>query len=386
MARTTTRKGRGGDARMGRGLKISLGLLLTLLVLIVLNAFALNNETEKARLTVPGAELVSTTSGPLQVLDSGPSAATEDSSALVLIHGSGGAINWWDELIPRLTESHRVIAIDLLGYGGSAKPDSGYSIDSQAALVAQALNHLRVERAIAVGHSLGGSVATALAQGSPDLVDGIVLIDSSSDRKSGGLSSTAKAALVPMLGQALWRLAPDFMLRRGVSQAFAPDAEVDDKYVQDLRDMTYPAYRDSAKAGEDYADEGSLADRLGPGGLPLLVIFGEEDQIYPAREALSAYAGVDGVKTMLIPGVGHSPQVEAPDETAEAILYFSRGVDEATAARDEARRRAAAKRKAAAVAARKAAVRKRRAAARKAKQRAAKQRSRQKSGGKQSKG
>lgn len=353
MARTTTRKAGGGGARIGRGLKITVGFLLALLVLIVLNAFALNNETEKARVTVPGGQLVETTSGSLQVLDSGESPGTADASPLVLIHGSGGAINWWDELIPRLTETNRVIAVDLLGYGGSSKPDSGYSIDSQAGLVAQALNRLGVERAVVVGHSLGGSVATALAQGSPGLVAGIVLIDSSPDRSLGGLSGTARAARVPLLGQALWRIAPDFMLRRGLAQAFRPGYEVDDKYVQDLRDMTYPAYRDSADAGEGYTDEAPLPDRIASTGLPLLVIFGEEDQIFPAREALSAYAGVAGVETVLIPGSGHSPQVEAPEETAEAILYFTGGIDDAAAEveaaeKAKARREAARKRKVAA--------------------------------------
>lgn len=367
MARTTTRRGGGEGARIGRGLKVAIAVLLALLVLIVLNAFALNNETEKARVTVPGAELVETTSGPLQVLDSGASPADEGASPLVLIHGSGGAIDWWDELIPRLTETHRVIAIDLLGYGGSAKPDSGYSIESQAGLVAQVLSRLDVPSAIAVGHSLGGSVATALAQSSPDLVSGVVLIDSSPDRETGGLSGSARAALVPLLGQALWRVAPDFMLRRGVSQAFAPGYEVDDKYVRDLRALTYPAYRDSARAGDDFAEEAALPDRLAATGLPLLVIFGEEDQIYPAREALSAYAGIADVETVLIPGAGHSPQVEAPDETAERILYFARRVDEAAAAKERAARRqqlrrAAAVKRAAAEARR--AKRKRRAGSR----------------------
>lgn len=348
MARTSTRKARGDDARIGRGLKITIIVLLTLLVVIVLNAFALNNETEKARLTVPGAELVDTTSGPLQVVDTGTSPATEDSSPLVLIHGSGGAINWWDELLPRLSETNRVIAVDLLGYGGSAKPDSGYSIDSQATLVAQVLDNVGVKRAVAVGHSLGGSVATALAQRSPDLVSGIVLIDSSADRTSGGLNATAKAVLVPVLGQALWRVAPDFTLRRGLSQAFAPGYEVDDKYIQDLRDMTYPAFRDSARAGDDFVEDSTLPDRIASTGLPLLVVFGEEDQMYPARESISAYAGVDGVETMLLPGSGHSPQVEKPDETAEAILDFTRGIDDAAAAREQALRRATRERKAAA--------------------------------------
>ena len=69
MAQTSTRTRRGKSSRKHRGLKITIGLLLALVVLIVLNAFALNNETEPASLTVEGATLVNTTSGSLQVLD-----------------------------------------------------------------------------------------------------------------------------------------------------------------------------------------------------------------------------------------------------------------------------------------------------------------------------
>lgn len=338
-----------------------IGILVVLVVLVVLNAFALNNETEKAHLTVPDAELVETTSGPLQVLDTGspdgtpadatgkPADAEEPmaTAPLVLIHGSGGAINWWDEVIPLLRDDHRVIAIDLLGYGGSSKPATGYSIESQAGLVAQVLSHLGVKNTVVVGHSLGGSVATSLVQNSSDLVSGVVLLDSSADRSAGGLSGTAKAALAPMLGQALWRISPDFILKRALQQAFAPGDDVNEKYVQDLRNMTYTSYRESARAGEDFTDDGSLPDRLASTSVPLLVIFGSEDQIYPARESLSAFADVPGVETKLLSEVGHSPQVEAPDRTANEILNFADRIIRADADRAAAaaRRRAARERK-----------------------------------------
>jgi len=92
--------------------------------------------------------------------------------------------------------------------------------------------------------------------------------------------------------------------------------------------MTYTAYKDSYTEGTDFTAESPLNTRLTAVGKPLLVIFGEEDQIFPARESISAYAAIPGVQTMLIPGVGHSPQVEAPQKTAIAILDFANGVAE----------------------------------------------------------
>ena len=336
MTQTSTRSRRDKSSRKGRGLKITIGVLLVLALLIVLNAFALNNETETAGLTINGATLVQTTSGSLQVIDTGtptgiatdtPKSLAAEAMPIVLIHGSGGAVNWWDDLIPLRRPEHRVIAIDMLGYGGSAKPDSGYSIDSQAGLVAQVLANLGVKSAVAVGHSLGGKVVTALAEQSPDLVAGITIIDTGPDSSYGTLTGGAKLAQLPLIGPAMWRIAPDFMIRKNVSQGFAPGYDGADKYVKDIREMTYPAYHQSFEEQDDYTDEIPLNERLEKTGKPLLIIFGAKDQIFLAREALSAYAAIPGVTTRLIQGSGHSPQIEAPEETATAISAFARSLE-----------------------------------------------------------
>jgi pimeloyl-ACP methyl ester carboxylesterase len=314
--------------------------LVALAALLVLNTIALNNETEPAEVNVERGQLVNTTSGQIQVLDSpgegivsiggldtvpdgGPAAAVPDAPPVVLIHGSGGAINWWDELTPLLTaQGRRVIAVDMLGYGGSEKPSSGYEIETQANLLAQVLSKLGVDRAAVVGHSLGGKVATALAESSPDLVAGVVIIDTPPDSSYGSLGGGARLARTPVIGQALWRLSPDFLVRRNLEQAFAPGFDFPDVFVEDIRAMTYPAYRDSARESDAYTDEQPLDARLEAVGLPLLVIFGEQDQLYPARESLSAYAAIPGAQTVLIPEAGHSPNVETPKRTALEIGDF----------------------------------------------------------------
>lgn len=344
MAGTSSRSHRGTSSRSRRGLKVLLAGSFAVLVLLVLNAFALNNETESAGVNVVGGQLIDTTSGQIQVLDTPPEPGIGDQVAgsspqdrpgvparavspappVVLIHGSGGAIDWWEELTPLLSQQgRRVISLDLLGYGGSEKPASGYSIESQASLVAQVLAKLEVDSAVVVGHSLGGKVATALAEGSPDLVAGLVILDMSPDSSYGGLSGTARAARLPVVGQALWRIAPRSMIRRNLEQAFAPDFDVPDRFIDDVRAMTYPAYRDSAKESEAYTNEKALDLRLQDLALPLLVIFGEQDQLYPARESLSAYAAIPGAQTALITEAGHSPNVETPGKTAFAIGRFA---------------------------------------------------------------
>jgi pimeloyl-ACP methyl ester carboxylesterase len=162
---------------MRRGWKILIGVVLVLVVLLGLNALSVDNETKSAGVTEPGGRILNLPGGELEVVEHGPRKA----SPIVLIHCFTCAINWWDKVMPLLDRDHRVVAVDLLGHGGSEKPSSGYSIENQADLVAQALGQLGVSHAEVVGHSLGGPVTIALAEQSPQLVDRMVTIDSIPD-------------------------------------------------------------------------------------------------------------------------------------------------------------------------------------------------------------
>src|SRR5260221_859308 len=119
---------------MGRGWKIGIGAVLALIALLVVNALFLDSETKPAEVTVPGGKVLDLPGGKLQVLDRGP----RNGRPIVLIHCYTCAIDWWDGMLPALERRHRAIAVDLLGFGGSAKPGSGYSIEDEAGLVAPA--------------------------------------------------------------------------------------------------------------------------------------------------------------------------------------------------------------------------------------------------------
>jgi pimeloyl-ACP methyl ester carboxylesterase len=321
-----------------RAYKIAIGVLVGLAVLLVLNTIVTDHETKGASVTVAGAQIERLPGGDLQVLDTGP----RSGSPIVLLHCYTCSINWWQRMIPLLTRAgHRVIAIDLLGHGGSEKPSSGYGMEDQAQLVAQALGQLGVTQATVVGHSLGATVATALAQSSPDLVNRLVIIDQAPDNSYGsGLGFFASLGYVPVIGEAAWRTKPHFLVKDGLGVAFAPGYDVPDQFVDDVYRMTYTSYERSAEDEKSYTDDEPLNQRLQPLGKPLLVIFGSEDQIYDPRESLSAYADIPNTKTALIQGAGHSPNVEKPGRTAGLVLQFARGAPTpASLRRAQARRR-----------------------------------------------
>lgn len=305
---------------MGRGWKVLIAALAILAVLLAGNAFLVDSETESAEVTEPGGRILDLPAGEIQVIDRGP----RDGSPIVLVHCFSCAINWWDRVMPALEREHRVIAVDLLGHGGSEKPESGYDPPRQAEAVAQALERLGVNEVEAVGHSLGGSVVTALAQEHPELVGRVVIIDTAPDHSRSSLGFVAGLAFKPVIGEALWQIKPDFAIRDGLGVAFAPGFEVPDAFVTDVRRMTFSAYDDSPTGSEEYVDEMPLDARMRETGKPLLVLMGAEEQIIdgPAAALAEYEADVPGVETKLIQDSGHSPAVERPALTARLILDF----------------------------------------------------------------
>ncbi|HSF01503.1 MAG TPA: alpha/beta hydrolase [Solirubrobacterales bacterium] len=318
---------------MRRGWKILIGALVALAILLTVNTIALNQETKAADVTVSGGQILDLPGGALQVVEEGPTVgklARRDRATrppIVLLHCFGCSLHWWDRMVPLLAKRHRVIRIDLLGFGGSEKPKSGYSMEEQGRLVALVLGKLRVQGAVVVGHSLGFSVATALAAESSELVDRLVDIDAAPEPGFGGLPFLARLASAPVLGQALRRISPDFAVEDGYESAFAPGYDLgdfSDQIVDDYRAMTYTSYDRSPAEVDNYQEEVPLDQRIRTAAVPLLIIFGEHDQLYDDPEAAAqAYGDVPGARITVLPDAGHSPNVEKPAETSRLVLDFA---------------------------------------------------------------
>jgi pimeloyl-ACP methyl ester carboxylesterase len=250
--------------------------------------------------------------GEIHALQDGP----RDAPALLLIHGTAASARSWEPMVPLLTGSHRVIRIDLPGCGRSAAPDGAiYAVPDQARRVGAVVDRLGIGRAVVVGHSSGGTVATALTEQRPDLVTAVVLVNTGPDMGAYIAQDVAIRA-------ASWADLTDDQVRQAISDGFRAGYEIPQAFVDQFRDIDLPVFAATSQAVRAYLDERGLPERLAPLGKPLLVLFGEEDRRWRPSSAAD-YRAVPGATIEMLPGVGHSPNLEDPPRTAESLVAFT---------------------------------------------------------------
>ncbi|HEU0208770.1 MAG TPA: alpha/beta hydrolase [Candidatus Udaeobacter sp.] len=296
--------------------RISLvGVVVTIIVVLAANAIWVDYRTRPAA-PRDGGNIIDTGVEPANVKVEG------HGPAILLLHGFGAAINWWDKIVPVLASQHRVIRVDLIGHGGTAAPVAGYAITRQAQLAASLLDKLGVDHVTVIGHSMGGEVAVALAEINPKRIDHMILIDSPPTADTT-FTTTTRIYLMPIVGEMLSHFESDEAVRKGLAQGFAPHFLVPESFVTDVKQLTYHAFRRAHNESIAYRTAKPPYQRLASIALSfhLLVIFGSLDAIVPPEQA-KLFEGVLGAKVATIEGVGHSPMVEAPVETAKLIEDF----------------------------------------------------------------
>jgi pimeloyl-ACP methyl ester carboxylesterase len=291
------------------------GVVLAVAALAV-NTWLVERATGPAELGI--GRLVELPAGTVHVSDEG------EGQRLVLIHGYGSSLNWWTPIAHLLGPDLRVIRLDLLGHGGSAKPREGYSMEEQADVVAAVMRRLGVRRAAVVGHSMGGMVGTALVERHPELVSRLMLIGTPPDDEDQDLPLSARLPFMPVVGHAIDTLVPERFVRLAVEDGFAPEFDPPAPLNRDVFERTtHTSLTETTRALGDFWDEGALHDRLRRARVPLTVLLGEEER--HTRRSTGLYNTVPGARTVVMEGLDHSPHVESPSRTAPLIASFARG-------------------------------------------------------------
>ena len=247
--------------------------------------------------------------------------------ALVLLSNAAVPLALWGPVVPFLIDAFRVIRIDGLGRGKSASQAGSGDIPTQARRVGAALDELGVNRVTAIGHSSGCTVATALAEQRPDVVAALALIDMGPDLDAKIPESRIfRLILAPFIGALLWRLKTEATVRKAARTGFTRPVEIPDAFINHVLGMTHRSFVEAMRAPLDYLAQRSLPDRLTELGVPVLVVFGTDDQRWRSSSAV-AYGVVPGARVELLAGVGHTPMMEDPQTTGRLLSDFAAAVE-----------------------------------------------------------
>jgi pimeloyl-ACP methyl ester carboxylesterase len=241
---------------------------------------------------------------------------------LALIHGLGASRHCWQMVLPMLAGAGlRGVPVELPGYGENRRRRPAKTIEEMADAAAETIDGLEAERVVVVGHSMGGLVATAIAERATSVAERIVIINSSLTVASRLTAHRGSEGLIrkPLIGRVAWRVAPRAKLRNGLRSAFAPNFPVPDLFVDDLKACSWATFTRSSAAMDDYLGRGSLPERLSKLGVPSSLIYGMQD-LRIDHAAIESICDGSGDRVTRIEGAGHSPMWETPRVAADAIL------------------------------------------------------------------
>ena len=245
---------------------------------------------------------------------------------IVLVHGLGATLDHWALAIPLLAKNRRVLAIDLPGFGRSAKPDRVYSPAEFVAILRGFADKIGLERFVLVGHSMGGAISAEFVLEHEAHVERLVLVDAAGmTRMPTGLLDylverferkvdPKKVVLPPRLVRAMVKLVfyePSAFAERNVGRILASMSEED-----------WPDRVRSFVRSVSGLSRSRLRTRLAEIRVPTLIVWGARDRVLPLRHGRRLHEGIRGSRLVVFPRTGHCPQIERPDAFCEAVDGF----------------------------------------------------------------
>jgi 3-oxoadipate enol-lactonase len=236
--------------------------------------------------------------------------------ALVFLHGYPLNHSMWQSQLEALSTDHRVVLLDLPGFGLAAERSVPDTLEGFAERVQDLLAHHVPGRAVIVGHSFGGYVALQLFREHPERFAGLVLADTRSEADSVE-AREKRLALVQRLEKPGETLDVEESTRGLLAPAtWEAGGPLVDRVRAMVRDARSPALRGSLSA---MAHRPDLTPVLASINVPTLVVWGEEDRLIPPSQSRSMVARIRGGEGVGIPGAGHLPAVEAPGPFESAL-------------------------------------------------------------------
>ena len=250
---------------------------------------------------------------------------------VLLLHGFGGCAYTWRYLIPPLAVAHRVLTLELKGYGLSDKPRDGhYAVADQAKMVAAFIRRQDLHDLVIMGHSMGGGVAVMtylqLQQDNSGPIKKLVLIDSAGYPQK--LPWFIRLAKIPGANILAALLPPRFAAALVLKKCYYHKDQITEEQID-----TYAYYGSLPGAQEAISQTAkqlvlkdkemeALIAQYRTIQVPVLLIWGVEDEVVPLNVALNFTRDLPNAQLVPLRRCGHIPPEEEPEATRQAIMDF----------------------------------------------------------------
>ncbi len=248
---------------------------------------------------------------------------------VVLIHGLSGCWQNWLENIPQLARRHRVIALDLAGFGESELPHEEISIPGYGRFLDAFLEEIDVERAALIGNSMGGFIAAETAISHPSRVEKLMLVSAAGLVRVGNrrLAALERAARLfhPATAAVLARrerLIRRPRLRRRILYGIVRYPErIEPELIYEVASGAgKPGFLDALNAIMNY----DFRDRLPDVSVPTLIVWGRDDWIVPVSGAYEYERLIPNSRREIFEQTGHMPMLERPARFNQLVEEFLR--------------------------------------------------------------
>jgi pimeloyl-ACP methyl ester carboxylesterase len=286
--------------------------------------------------------------GPVHFVDFG---GPDGGSTVVLVHGLGGSHLNWDLFAPLLRPHARVLALDLPGFGRSEPGDRRTTVQDNVKVLDRFVREVAGSPAVLVGNSMGGMISILQAAGSPQTVSGLVLLDAAVPGPRRTLDPLVALTFgiyaIPRLGERFLELrrkrstplrqVRDMLRLCGVDPDAVPPETIDRSLAlieqrQDVPGMDKAFLSAARSLVRLLVDPRSYRSAMASIRVPVLMVQGDKDRLVPVTAARDIAGRHPDWQYLELPGVGHVPQLQVPEQLATAVLAWLGATAEARAA------------------------------------------------------
>lgn len=305
-------------------LGVVLGSVALLFIVGIVAVWAPDRSAENLgqRWATPPSQFILVDGMQVHLRDEGP---RDDPQPIVLLHGTSSSLHTWDGWANVLQAKHRVIRVDLPGFGLTGPTiDGNYHMPVYSHFVASLMDALNIQHAVLAGNSLGGYVAWKTAVDYPDRVSKLILVDSAGyATNAASVPIGFKLAQIPMLSGLMANILPRRVIESSLRNVYGDPSQITTELIDRYYELTLrTGNRKSLAARFSQNKAGEFEAQIQQIKQPTLVMWGGLDRLIPPENAEKFHRDISNCQVVMFDKLGHVGHEEDPAATVAAAQAF----------------------------------------------------------------